>query len=279
MAGCCPLGERPAIRNDVSSCQLSVRCVSSIAGAGSAWVPPRGRFCAEHDVSALMSSTGHHLGLSSRMFLVAPDDPLWRLSTRKFDRMLRNPASNRLPAFAGQRARMASVVVELVASEPMRVIRTTYSVLAFDAEGRIDPGRFEEQQFALAESAVAPVIASSADGSDQPVVDATTRFIAQGGGGGLRRPSWRARLMRPHWSNDRADGCKPLRGSGSAAPVRRLKALRSGRRHQAGTAILPCSSAFSPDRSTRPLCRRQLRVAGVHPATRPIRCARAPCCR
>jgi hypothetical protein len=57
------------------------------------------------------------------MFLVAPDDTLWRLSTRKFDRMLRNPASHSLPAFAGQRARMASVVVELVASEPMRVIR------------------------------------------------------------------------------------------------------------------------------------------------------------
>ncbi|MFJ6061070.1 hypothetical protein [Burkholderia vietnamiensis] len=96
------------------------------------------------------------MGFSSRTFLVAPDDTLWRLSTSKFDRMLRNPASHRLPAFAGQRARMASVVVELVASEPTRVIRTTYSVLAFDAEGRIDPGRFEEQQFALAESVVAP---------------------------------------------------------------------------------------------------------------------------
>jgi hypothetical protein len=121
------------------------------------------------------------MGFSSRTILVAPDDTLWRLSTSKFDRMLRDPASHSLPAFAGQRARMASVVVELVASEPTRVIRTTYSVLAFDAEGRLDPGRFEEQQFALAESVVAPVIASSADDSNQPVVDATARFIAQGG--------------------------------------------------------------------------------------------------
>jgi hypothetical protein len=121
------------------------------------------------------------MGISSRTFLVAAGDTLWRLSTSKFDRMLRDPASHRLPAFAGQRARMANVVVELVASEPMRVIRTTYSVLAFDAEGRLDPGRFEKQQFALAESVVAPVIASSADQSNQPVVDATARFIAQGG--------------------------------------------------------------------------------------------------
>jgi hypothetical protein len=121
------------------------------------------------------------MGISYRTFLVGPDDTLWRLSTSKFDRMLRDPASHTLPTFAGQRARMACVVVDLVASEPMRVIRTTYSVLAFDAEGRVDPGRFEEQQFALAESVVARVIASSADGRKQPVVDATTRFIAQGG--------------------------------------------------------------------------------------------------
>ncbi|MBC8752811.1 hypothetical protein [Paraburkholderia sp. WC7.3b] len=76
------------------------------------------------------------MGFSSRTFLLAPDDTLWRLATSKFDRMLRDPASHRLPAFAGQRARMANVVVELVASEPVRVIRTTYAVLAFDAEGR-----------------------------------------------------------------------------------------------------------------------------------------------
>jgi hypothetical protein len=72
-------------------------------------------------------------------------------------------------------------VVELVAREPVRVIRKTFSILAFDAEGRIDPGRFEKQQFALAESGVAPVIALSTDESNQPVVDAMTRFIAQGG--------------------------------------------------------------------------------------------------
>src|SRR5215469_10923037 len=103
------------------------------------------------------------MGFSSRMFLVAPDDTLWRLSTSKFDhRMLRDPANQRLPAFAGQRVRMANVIVELVAREPVRVARTTYSVLAFDAEGRLDPGRFENQQFALVESAVASVIASSA---------------------------------------------------------------------------------------------------------------------
>ena len=53
---------------------------------------------------------------------------------------------------------MASVVVELVARNPVRVVRNTFSILTFDAEGRIDPSKFDKQQFALAESVVAPVL-------------------------------------------------------------------------------------------------------------------------
>ena len=83
---------------------------------------------------------------------------------------------------------MASVVVELVARTPVRVVRSTFSILSFDAEGRIDPSRFEKQQFALAESVVAPVFAVFDDDSNQTVVDATSRFIAQG----LAPPSCRA---------------------------------------------------------------------------------------
>jgi hypothetical protein len=121
------------------------------------------------------------MGFSCRTFLIARDDTLWRLSSTKFDRMLRDPAGHCLPDFAGQRARMASVVVELVARNPVRVVRSTFSILTFDAEGRIDPSRFEKQQFALAESVFAPVFAVFADDSNQTVVDATSRFIAHGG--------------------------------------------------------------------------------------------------
>ncbi|AME28157.2 hypothetical protein [Burkholderia sp. PAMC 26561] len=121
------------------------------------------------------------MGFSCRTFLIARDDTLWRLSSTKLDRMLRDPAGHYLPDFAGQRARMASVVVELVARNPMRVVRNTFFILTFDAEGRIDPSKFEKQQFALAESVFAPVFAVFADESNQTVVDATSRFIAQGG--------------------------------------------------------------------------------------------------
>jgi hypothetical protein len=121
------------------------------------------------------------MGFSCRTFLIARDDTLWRLSSTRFDRMLRDPASHCLPVFAGQRARMASVVVELVARNPVRVVRNTFSILAFDAEGRIDPCRFEKQQFALAESVVTPVFAVFANDSNRTVVDAAPRFVAHGG--------------------------------------------------------------------------------------------------
>lgn len=76
---------------------------------------------------------------------------------------------------------MADVVVECVARDPVRVVRITFSILSFDAEGRIDRGRFEKQQFALVESVVAPVFDVFDENSDETVVDATSRFIAQGG--------------------------------------------------------------------------------------------------
>ena len=143
------------------------------------------------------------MGFSCRKFLIARDDTLWQLPSTKFQRMLREPANHCLSTFAGQRARMADVVVELVAREPVRVVRTTFSILTFDGEGRLDPGAFERQQFALAESVVAPVFAASADESRQPVVEASARFIAQGGNG-FRHELWRARSMRPRWGNDGA---------------------------------------------------------------------------
>lgn len=121
------------------------------------------------------------MGFSCRTFLIARDDSLWRLSRTRFDRMLRDPASHCLPVFAGQRARLASIVIESMDRKPVRVVRHTFSILTFDTEGRIDPSKFEKQQFALAESVVAPAVAVFAEDSNPPVVDATSRFIARGG--------------------------------------------------------------------------------------------------
>lgn len=71
------------------------------------------------------------------------------------------------------------------------------------------------------------------------------RDSSRKGGGGFRRPTWRARSMRPHWGNARTHACSQSRNSGSAAATPRRKAHRPGQRYPAGTAILPCSPAFA----------------------------------
>ena len=119
------------------------------------------------------------MGLSCRRFLIARDDTFGRLANSTFDRMLRDPAGHRLPVFAGQRVRMADVIVELVARDPVRVVRSTFAILTFDDEGCIDTARFDRHQLALAESALEPVFAVP-DRNDT-IVDAAHRFIAQGG--------------------------------------------------------------------------------------------------
>lgn len=119
------------------------------------------------------------MSLRCRRFLIADDGTLCRVANARFDRMLRDPASHRLHVFAGQRVRMADVAVEVVDRVPVRVVRSTFAILAIDDDGRIDSIKFVRQQLALAETTLAPVLAVS-EGNDS-VIDATARFVAQGG--------------------------------------------------------------------------------------------------
>ena len=119
------------------------------------------------------------MNLSSRRFLIAPDGVLYRLADATFARMLRNPASHAFPALAGQRVRMASLIVELIGGAPVRVVRSTFATLSFDDAGRMDSGMFTRQQWALAESAVDPALVGAKH--NEQVLDVAARFIAQGG--------------------------------------------------------------------------------------------------
>jgi hypothetical protein len=66
------------------------------------------------------------------MFLLDQDDGLYRLSSAKFNQMLRDPTSCRLTRFAGARVRMTNVAVELLDRQPIRVVWNTFGFLAFD---------------------------------------------------------------------------------------------------------------------------------------------------
>jgi hypothetical protein len=74
---------------------------------------------------------------------------------------------------------VADAIVELVDREPIRVIRITFDILTLDHDGHLCASTFRQQQFARAELAMAPAIANSA--TSATVVDATSRFVAQGG--------------------------------------------------------------------------------------------------
>lgn len=98
------------------------------------------------------------MGFSCRRYLVAADNTIYRLANSEFDRMLRNLACHRIPQFAGQRVRMADVIAELVAREPIAVVRKTFAMFTFDDKGRVDPTQLSKKQIALAEVALAPAV-------------------------------------------------------------------------------------------------------------------------
>lgn len=117
---------------------------------------------------------------SPRRFIVGPDDTLYRLATAKFSDMLDDPERHPVPPFAGQRVRMVDAIVELCDRVPCRVVRLVYQMLRFDAQGRLERRAFERQNAALVDLLV-DVVVGEPTGNEAAVVDASNRFIAQGG--------------------------------------------------------------------------------------------------
>lgn len=119
------------------------------------------------------------MGLSSKLFLLSADDALHALASTAFMRMLRREEVARVPDFAGQRVRQASIVVEVVAGKPSRMVHWTFSVLDIDADGRLDVERLRAQQFARVDDPLE--LAGPAQGNGGPIIDAARRFVARGG--------------------------------------------------------------------------------------------------
>jgi hypothetical protein len=119
------------------------------------------------------------MGLSSRLFLLSADDTLHALPSTAFMRMLRREDVARIPDFAGQRVRQASIVVEVVNGTPSRMVHWTFSVLDIDADGLLDVERLSTQQFARMDDPFVPARPAQVKGG--PVIDAARRFVARGG--------------------------------------------------------------------------------------------------
>jgi hypothetical protein len=119
------------------------------------------------------------MGLSSRLFLLCADDTLHALASTAFMRMLRREDVARVPDFAGQRVRQASILVEVVNGTPSRMVHWTFSVLDIDADGLLNVERLSNQQFARVDDPLE--VARTAQGNGDAVIDAARRFVARGG--------------------------------------------------------------------------------------------------
>jgi hypothetical protein len=120
------------------------------------------------------------MSYSIRTYILGPDDTLYRLASAKFSRMVDDPQSDRLERFAGQRVRMAEVIVQVRDRAPCAVVRLVYEMLGFDADGRLDRATFMRQNRALAELVVDRAIPRLVE-EGKAVVDAGSRFVARGG--------------------------------------------------------------------------------------------------
>jgi hypothetical protein len=112
---------------------------------------------------------------SPRPFIVGPDDTLYRLASAKFSRMVDDPESHRV-----QRVRMVEAVVDVREPTPCAVVRLVYELPAFDAQRRLDRDAFMRRNVALAGIVVDGAMGGSVR-KGTPVVDASSRFVAQGG--------------------------------------------------------------------------------------------------
>jgi len=119
------------------------------------------------------------VGLSSKLFLISADNTLHALANAAFMRMLRREAVSRIPDFAGQRVRQASVVTEVVGGTPTRLVRCTFAILEINGEGLLDVERWNLQQFPRVSDPFEPD--RPVHGTESLGIDAVDRFIARGG--------------------------------------------------------------------------------------------------
>jgi hypothetical protein len=118
------------------------------------------------------------MGLSCRRYFIDNAEGVIRIRNTTFDGLLRDPDLHRMPSAAGQRVRVAELLVEVSGRTVLRIVRRVYFVLTFDEDGRVDIDRFQRQLWALAGVAIDVVFANLRRPS--AVLDAADRFVAQG---------------------------------------------------------------------------------------------------
>ena len=67
------------------------------------------------------------MGLSCRRYYLDQEDRVTRIKSTTFEALIRDPEIQRMPLLAGQRVRMAELIVEVSGRTVLRILRRVYS--------------------------------------------------------------------------------------------------------------------------------------------------------
>ena len=115
------------------------------------------------------------MGLGMRIFIVNDDGSLERLPVRRYNRLLGHESNERLRQYAGKRVRCAVIVVESKDRLPVEIVKSQYSYILFDSNGRLLV-EWVEKEARLAMDMLEPVIAEK----DKQVVEARKPSVSIG---------------------------------------------------------------------------------------------------
>jgi hypothetical protein len=111
------------------------------------------------------------MGLGMRIFIVKDDDSLERLPAGRYNRLLQRDSNERLLPYAGKRVRCAVIVVESFERIPVEIVKSQYSYLLFDSEGKLLM-ELDENESRVASDMLEPLIVCK----NKQVVDARHKF-------------------------------------------------------------------------------------------------------
>ena len=83
------------------------------------------------------------MGTGCRVFFLDDKDSLERIPMAWLNRLLRFDRKECLPQYSGKRVRCAMVFVDVAGSKVLAIQDIQYSILAFDARGRLDKKEWE----------------------------------------------------------------------------------------------------------------------------------------
>ena len=85
------------------------------------------------------------MGTTIWIFIVDDDGLIERFPLTKYLRLIEGDPDERLPQYANTRVQFVEAGVELEQRKPVEILRLLYFILYFDAEGRVDTSKKENE--------------------------------------------------------------------------------------------------------------------------------------